>query len=88
MCKAIVGMANINAQEFQDISILMPPIELQNQFEALVFKAEALKKDFNESLHELENLFGSLNQRAFKGGLQFKNIPQKEIDAQAAIEAK
>lgn len=30
-------------------------------------------------MHELENLFGSLNQRAFKGELEFKNIPQKEI---------
>ncbi|MBL0026907.1 MAG: hypothetical protein IPO98_18805 [Saprospiraceae bacterium] len=41
MCKSIVGMANINAQELQDIRIMLPPIILQNQFEE---KVKQLKK--------------------------------------------
>ena len=36
MCKAIVGQANINAQELQNIAILIPPIELQMRFSQLV----------------------------------------------------
>lgn len=32
MCKSIIGQANINAQELQKIKLLIPPIELQNQF--------------------------------------------------------
>ncbi|WP_281648573.1 hypothetical protein [Parendozoicomonas sp. Alg238-R29] len=28
MCKSIIGMANINAQEMQDVNLLMPPIGL------------------------------------------------------------
>ncbi len=34
MCKSIVGMANINAQELQDIKIPIPPLPLQNKFAA------------------------------------------------------
>lgn len=32
MCKSIVGQANINAQELQDIKILIPPLEQQIAF--------------------------------------------------------
>lgn len=79
MSKAIVGMANINAQEFQDIKILIPPIALQKLFAEVVSKAEILKEYLNESLHELENLFGSLSQQAFKGELKFISTKQSFI---------
>ncbi len=69
MCKSIVGMANINAQELQGIKIVIPPIELQNQFAKIVEKTESLKTQYQRSLQELENLYGSLSQRAFKGEL-------------------
>jgi type I restriction enzyme, S subunit len=72
MCKSIVGMANINAQELQGIKILTPPIELQNQFAQIVEKTEALKNQYQQSLQELENLYGSLSQRAFKGELKVR----------------
>ena len=32
MCKTAIGQANINAQEMQNISLYLPPIELQQQF--------------------------------------------------------
>ncbi|MBL0953135.1 MAG: restriction endonuclease subunit S [Leptospira sp.] len=69
LCRNIVGMANINAQELQDIPILFPPLTLQNQFAAVVEKVEALKETYQKSLVELENLYGSLSQRAFRGEL-------------------
>lgn len=74
MCKAIVGMANINAQELQKIKILIPPIELQNRFAEIVEKAEALKKQLQSGLNDLENLYGSLSQRAFKGMLDLSRV--------------
>ncbi len=74
MCKSIVGMANINAQELQRIKILIPPIELQTQFAQFVEKTEALKTQYQESLTELENLYGSLSQRAFRGELTRKSV--------------
>jgi type I restriction enzyme S subunit len=72
MCKSIVGMANINAQELQGIKILIPPIELQTQFAQIVEKTEALKSQYQQSLQELENLYGSLSQKAFRGELAKK----------------
>lgn len=40
--KNIVGMANINAKELEDFSIILPPIELQNKFAEKVEKIEKL----------------------------------------------
>ncbi|MFV8367597.1 restriction endonuclease subunit S [Flavobacterium sp. XS1P27] len=70
MCKSIVGMANINAQELQEIKIVIPPIELQNQFAAIVEKVETVKSEYQASLTELENMYGVLSQKAFKGELK------------------
>jgi type I restriction enzyme S subunit len=43
MAKSIVGMANINAEEFKKIDIYIPPIELQNQFAGFVKQVDKLK---------------------------------------------
>ena len=43
ICKGAIGQANINAQEFQDIRILVPPIELQNMFLTLLKTADKSK---------------------------------------------
>jgi len=69
MCKSIVGMANINAQEFQNIKILLPPIDLQNQFAERIQAIEQQKQQAQASLQKSEDLFNSLLQRAFKGEL-------------------
>lgn len=69
MCKNIVGMANINAQELQNIPVLDPPINLQNQFAERVQAIEKQKAQAQESLAKAEDLFNSLLQRAFKGEL-------------------
>ncbi|MGF1748477.1 restriction endonuclease subunit S [Vibrio cionasavignyae] len=69
MCKSIVGMANINAQELQDINILLPPIELQNQYELLVKAVYEKITTHKSSSTELEQLFSSLSQKAFSGEL-------------------
>lgn len=75
MCKSIVGMANINAQELQGIQILIPPIALQTQFAQIVAQTELLKTQYQQSLAELEQLYGSLSQKAFKEEL---NIHENE----------
>jgi len=74
LCRNIVGMANINAQELQDIPILKPPKELQNQFASIVEKVEAIKAKYQVSLEELEGLYGSLSQRAYKGELDLSRV--------------
>ncbi|ENM3874394.1 restriction endonuclease subunit S [Vibrio cholerae] len=69
MCKSIVGMANINAQELQDIKILLPPIELQNQYEQLVKAVNCRVTNQEDSFYSLNRLFGALSQKAFSGQL-------------------
>ncbi len=69
MCKNIVGMANINAQELQDILILKAPINLQNQFAERVKIIEAQKQQALETLAKSEALFQGLLQQAFNGKL-------------------
>lgn len=69
MCKSIVGMANINAQEMQEIKILKAPIALQNQFAERIQAIGKQKQQAQASLQKAEDLFNSLLQRAFKGEL-------------------
>jgi type I restriction enzyme S subunit len=65
MCKNIVGMANINAQELQNIPIQIPPLELQQKFASIVADTEALRQRQKESERELENLFQALLQKYY-----------------------
>lgn len=67
MCKAIVGQANINAQELQDIRVFIPPIELQIIYVQFIKQIYKLKFEMEQSLKQLEDNFNSLMQRAFKG---------------------
>ncbi|WP_304681264.1 restriction endonuclease subunit S [uncultured Clostridium sp.] len=69
MAKNIVGMANINAEEFKKIDIYIPPIELQNEYIKFIEQVDKLKFEMENSLKELEDNFNSLMQKAFKGEL-------------------
>ncbi len=53
----------------RNFNIPLPPFELQQTFAKLVQKVEALKSKQQESTKELDNLFNSLMQKAFKGEL-------------------
>ncbi|NEW83194.1 MAG: hypothetical protein GZ094_12615 [Mariniphaga sp.] len=55
--------------EFEKIKMIKPSTDLQIQFAQIVEKTEVLKEQYKSSLQELENLYGSLSQRAFKGEL-------------------
>jgi len=73
MCKAIIGQANINAQELQDIRILIPPVELQYHFTNLVRAIENAKTEMQHGLHRLEVLYKSLMQKCFNATLHVAN---------------
>lgn len=68
-CKSIIGMANINAKELQSIKILIPPIELQKDYEQRVSAILEFKHSLEPSMGKLDTLFHSLQQRAFRGEL-------------------
>jgi restriction endonuclease S subunit len=63
------GTRKFDASAMQKLFIPIPPFELQTQFAQIVEKTETLKTQYQQSLQELENLYGSLSQRAFKGEL-------------------
>jgi len=65
-------MAGINVGLLKHIIIDLPPLSLQTQFAQIVEKTEALKTQYQQSLQELESLYGSLTQRAFRGELGIK----------------
>ncbi len=65
MAKNIVGMANINAQELENIDIYIPPISLQNKFSEIVIEIEEQKKLVRKTIDETQNLFGSLMSEYF-----------------------
>jgi type I restriction enzyme S subunit len=69
MCKAIIGMANINAKEMQNISIMIPPIELQNKYAQVVKATNERKQVLEKGFLEMETLFQSILQKAFQGEL-------------------
>ena len=69
MCKNIVGMANINAQSFQDILIPHPPIEVQLEYVRLLNGVRQSEKPLRRAFNESAFFFHSLVQRAFKGEL-------------------
>jgi len=74
MCKSIVGMANINAKEFQKIRIPLPPIALQEDFQEIILSINSKMRDIEVNKKEYKNLFNSLMQRAFKGELDLKDV--------------
>ncbi len=62
-------MANINAQELQDIGILIPPVHLQNQYAEIVNNVKQKRATVIKSLDDSITLAKSLTQRAFRGEL-------------------
>ncbi|WP_278617919.1 restriction endonuclease subunit S [Ectopseudomonas oleovorans] len=67
MCKSIVGMANINAQEMQNIQILLPPIEIQNKYAAIFQTTKQRLRSQSQSEGNLADLFSAISQKAFRG---------------------
>ncbi|MBS0647563.1 MAG: restriction endonuclease subunit S [Verrucomicrobia bacterium] len=65
-------VGHVNVKDIKQFRIFNPPIELQNQFAQIVEKTEALKTQYQQSLQELENLYGSLSQKAFRGEMVVK----------------
>lgn len=73
-------MDGLNLTIIRRIKLKLPPVELQNKFGDTFEKTEALKTQYQQSLQEFENLYGSLSQKAFKGELKApESILQKSL---------
>jgi len=60
---------NINLELLRNLPVPKPDLKLQAKFAIIVEKVEALKTQYQQSLSELQNMYGALSQKAFKGEL-------------------
>lgn len=72
-------VGHVNVKDIKQFRIFNPPTELQTKFAQIVEKTETLKTQYQQSLQELENLYGSLSQKAFRGELVSKKKEAKVI---------
>lgn len=61
--------AELKIFSLNDIDVVIPPIELQNEFAEFVAQTDSIRSKMETSLSELEDNFNSLMQKAFKGEL-------------------
>lgn len=83
------NIQNINQQILSGLPIPIPDEGLQNQFAAIVEKVEALKSRYQQSLTDLEALYGALSQQAFKGELDLSRValPAAPIKGESPVVA-
>lgn len=68
------GVPTLNRNLFTKEQIIDVPQHEQDVFSIIVSKIEKIKEMYLESLKELENLYGSISQRAFNGELDLRKI--------------
>lgn len=78
--KQTTGIASINSTQLKSFPLIIPPIDLQNQFASVVEKIEGIKSRYQQSLADLETLYGALSQKAFAGELDLLRVPSLVID--------
>jgi type I restriction enzyme S subunit len=65
----------LNLDQIKNFEILNAPPAAQDKFATIVEKVESLKAKYQNSLNDLETLYGALSQKAFKGELDLSRIP-------------
>ena len=61
----VVAQPNINAQQYGDLTICIPPMELQKEFLSFVEQTDKSKFEIQQSLEKLETLKKALMQKYF-----------------------
>jgi len=69
---------NINLAILRNLLVPAPPVSMQREFAIFVRKTEHLKNLYQQNLAEIENLYGVLSQKAFKGELDLSYVPLPE----------
>ena len=60
---------HLNVKELRKLPVLLPPLDIQHRFAAIVESVEHQKASQRAHLAELDTLFASLQSRAFRGDL-------------------
>ena len=67
--KTGISVPHLNCREVKKIPIPTPPLDLQQRFAEIVSSVEEQKAKMRKHLEQLDDLFASLQQRAFRGDL-------------------
>lgn len=67
--KDAVNQSSINQQDVKALSVLVPPLSMQQEFVHRLYSVDEVRVDQRTSLSLLGALFTSLDQRAFRGEL-------------------
>ncbi|MCP5418347.1 MAG: restriction endonuclease subunit S [Chromatiaceae bacterium] len=65
----------VNIKDLKKIVVANPDPDLQLHFSKFVLRIDELKKRYQQSLLDLESLYGALSQKAFKGELDLSRVP-------------
>lgn len=68
------NIPKVNQKQLSGFSCNIPDKVLQDKFAEMVTQIENTKTIYEDSLNELNNLFGSISQKAFKGELDVSKI--------------
>lgn len=81
------SMKNISKEKFLKLSVIDVEIEEQNKFAKIVEKVETQKQKNEQVIEQMDNLFNSLSQLAFKGELTKSNVVDL-LTRQVALHSK
>lgn len=82
------SMPNISKANLKTVLLPIPPLPLQNKFAVIVEKVESIKSRYQQSLSDLESLYGALSQQAFKGELDLSRVALPVAVATNAVKRK
>ncbi len=84
--KQTTGIASINSTQLKKFPIILPPLDIQNEFVEATYRINSLKEKYQISLAELENLYASTSQIVFRGELDLSEIDIEETAYEDSIE--
>lgn len=65
-----IGVPDLHLIEIKQIKIPLPPLPLQQEFARIVEKVESMRQSQAQSKQQIEDLFSTLMQKAFRGELE------------------
>jgi type I restriction enzyme S subunit len=74
------GVPKLAIFRIEQMLLLVPPIEEQTKFEKTKTLIKTLAFRYQQSLADLEALYGALSQQAFKGELDLSRVPMPGIE--------
>lgn len=86
-CKGRVGrlktgadgaFTHMNTGVLDSLEFPYPPVELQDRFGEIAAKVGRVKSCYRQHLNDLEELYGALSQKAFRGELDLSRVPLPE----------